>query len=201
MPHPRADRHHPSPQRRCARAAPALASIANVTSGFHVPRQYADRLRRAGRRSSSFSRTSMEDNDPYGEHDFGAVYRLATGGSGRRNAPATMPTQIAATVFWKVDCYDTTPHLWQRRTLGRAADQAGADDHAGERILIVPPPPRDRAHDEAHSWKPASDLLRNHAVGKRSVDCEKEMTRWPRSTYRNAARVVSGSLELRARDA
>src|SRR3546814_8723425 len=46
------------------------------------------------------------DNDPYGEHDFGAVYRLATGGW-TQERPKDEKT-IAETVFWKVDYYDNT---------------------------------------------------------------------------------------------
>lgn len=44
------------------------------------------------------------DNDPYGEHDFGAVYKLASGGR-TQDCPNDAET-IAQTVFWKIDYYD-----------------------------------------------------------------------------------------------
>ena len=44
------------------------------------------------------------DNDPYGEHDFGALYRLASG-RWTQDRPEDQAA-ITQTVFWKVDCYD-----------------------------------------------------------------------------------------------
>src|SRR3546814_5231456 len=60
-----------------ARSNPGTASIANVTLGFQSLPD-ADRFA-ALAAIVGFSRFDG-DNDPYGEHDFGAVYRLATGG-------------------------------------------------------------------------------------------------------------------------
>ncbi len=47
-----------------------------------------------------------QDNDPYGEHDFGTVYRLANGAWTQRRP--NDEKSIAATVFWKVDYYDNS---------------------------------------------------------------------------------------------
>src|SRR3546814_20091240 len=60
-----------------ARSNPGTASIANVTLGFQSLPD-ADRFA-ALAAIVGFSRFDG-DNDPYGEHDFGAVYRIATGG-------------------------------------------------------------------------------------------------------------------------
>jgi hypothetical protein len=68
-----------------ARSNPGTASIANVTLGFQSLPD-ADRFA-ALAAIVRFSRFDG-DNDPYGEHDFGAVYRLATEG-GRRSGPKT----------------------------------------------------------------------------------------------------------------
>jgi hypothetical protein len=84
-----------------ARSNPGHMSIANVTMGFQALPD-ADRFAAlaAITRFSQFD----GDNDPYGEHDFGAVYRLASGGW-TQDRPEDVLT-IAQTVFWKVDCYD-----------------------------------------------------------------------------------------------
>lgn len=60
-----------------ARSNPGTASSANVTLGFQSLPD-ADRFA-ALAAIVGFSRFDG-DNDPYGEHDFGAVYRLTTGG-------------------------------------------------------------------------------------------------------------------------
>ncbi|ASY47076.1 hypothetical protein CJD35_21665 (plasmid) [Sphingobium xenophagum] len=86
-----------------ARSNPGTASIANVTLGFQSLPD-ADRFA-ALAAIVGFSRFDG-DNDPYGEHDFGAVYRLATGGW-TQERPKDEKT-IAETVFWKVDYYDNT---------------------------------------------------------------------------------------------
>lgn len=84
-----------------ARNHPGLASIANVTIGFQSLAE-TDRLAAltAIIRFSKFD----GDNDPYGEHDFGAIYRLESG-AWTQDRPSDDRT-IAQTVFWKVDCYD-----------------------------------------------------------------------------------------------
>ncbi|MGB3929677.1 MAG: DUF3768 domain-containing protein [Sphingobium sp.] len=86
-----------------ARSHPGTASIANVTLGFQSLPD-ADRFA-ALAAIVGFSRFD-EDNDPYGEHDFGAVYRLDTG-IWTQERPRDEKT-ISQTVFWKVDYYDNT---------------------------------------------------------------------------------------------
>lgn len=84
-----------------ARSNPGHASIANVTQGFRgLPE--LDRIA-ALAAITRFSRFD-EHNDPYGEHDFGAVYRL-TSAAWTQDRPKEALT-IAQTVLWKVDCYD-----------------------------------------------------------------------------------------------
>ncbi len=84
-----------------ARNHPGLASIANVTIGFQSLAE-TDRLAALTTivRFSKFD----GDNDLYGEHDFGAVYSLASG-VWTQDRPTDART-IAQTVYWKVDCYD-----------------------------------------------------------------------------------------------
>lgn len=86
-----------------ARSNPGTASIANVTIGFQSLSD-ADRFA-ALTQVVSFSQFDG-NNDPYGEHDFGAIYRLATG-AWTQERPRDEKT-IAATVFWKVDYYDNS---------------------------------------------------------------------------------------------
>ncbi len=47
-----------------------------------------------------------DENDPYGEHDFGEVYRLSTG-TWKQERPSN-DKAISETAFWKVDYYDKT---------------------------------------------------------------------------------------------
>jgi len=84
-----------------ARQHPGTASVANVTMGFHALVN-ADRFA-ALAAIVGFTKFDA-DNDPYGEHDFGAVYKLASG-SWTQDRPADADT-IAQTVFWKIDYYD-----------------------------------------------------------------------------------------------
>ena len=84
-----------------ARSNPGTGSIANVTIGFQSLSD-ADRVA-ALAEITRFSKFD-EDNDPYGEHDFGAVYRLATG-AWTQERPSDSKA-ISETVFWKVDLYD-----------------------------------------------------------------------------------------------
>jgi hypothetical protein len=86
-----------------ARERPGSGSIANVTSGFHALPD-ADRFA-ALAAIIAFSKFDG-DNDPYGEHDFGTVYRLASG-AWTQDRPDDADT-ITETVFWKVDYYDTS---------------------------------------------------------------------------------------------
>ena len=70
-----------------ARSRPGTASIANVTIGFQSLPD-ADRFA-ALTQIVSFTQFDG-NNDPYGEHDFGAIYRLATGEWGPvRGCPKT----------------------------------------------------------------------------------------------------------------
>ena len=86
-----------------ARERPGISSIANVTSGFQA---LADTDRLAALAAIIGFSAFGEGNDPYGEHDFGAVYRLAPG-RWTQDRPDNA-AQIGTTVFWKVDCYGTT---------------------------------------------------------------------------------------------
>lgn len=106
-----------------ARANPGLASLANVTMGFQALPQL-DRLAAlaAIMRFAKFD----GDNDPYGEHDFGAVYKLASG-PWTQDRPAEAET-IAQTVFWKIDYYD--PSL----TYG---SEAPWDERLTKRVLTI----------------------------------------------------------------
>lgn len=106
-----------------ARKHPGVASIANVTLGFQALSD-ADRFA-ALAAIVSFSQFDG-NNDPYGEHDFGAVYRLASGGwtQDRPNDD----NAIAQTVFWKVDCYDST------LTYG---SEAPWDEQQTKRVLTI----------------------------------------------------------------
>jgi hypothetical protein len=86
-----------------ARSRPGLASIANVTIGF----QSLPDVDRFSALAQIVSFTQFDgDNDPYGEHDFGAIYRLATG-EWTQQRPSDEKA-IAATVFWKLDYYDNS---------------------------------------------------------------------------------------------
>jgi len=85
-----------------ARERPGTGSIAHVTSGFQALPD-ADRLA-ALAAIVTFTKFDSE-NDPYAEHDFGAIYRLARG-AWTQDRPEDEKT-ITETVFWKVDCYDS----------------------------------------------------------------------------------------------
>jgi len=80
-----------------ARQHPGTASIANVTMGFHALPD-VDRFA-ALAAIVGFTRFDS-GNDPYGEHDFGAVYRLATD-VWTQERPSDEQA-IAQTVFWKI---------------------------------------------------------------------------------------------------
>lgn len=86
-----------------ARSNPGTSSIANMTIGLQSLSD-ADRFA-ALAEIVGFSEFT-KDNDPYGEHDFGSIYRLAKG-AWTQQRPKDEKT-IAATVFWKVDYYDNS---------------------------------------------------------------------------------------------
>ena len=106
-----------------ARSNPGTGSIANVTIGFQSLPD-ADRFA-ALAVIVSFSKFDG-NNDPYGEHDFGAVYRLASG-RWTQQRPSD-DKEISETVFWKVDCYDTT------LTYG---SEAPWDEQQTKRVLTI----------------------------------------------------------------
>jgi hypothetical protein len=106
-----------------ARSQPGTASIANVTLGFQSLPD-ADRFA-ALAAIVGFSQFDG-NNDPYGEHDFGAVYRLATG-TWTQERPSD-DKAIAETVFWKVDYYDNT------LTYG---SEAPWDEQQTKRVLTI----------------------------------------------------------------
>jgi hypothetical protein len=109
------------------RSNPGTASIANVTLGFQSLPD-ADRFA-ALAAIVGFSRFDG-DNDPYGEHDFGAVYRLATGGwTQERPKDEKM---IAETVFWKVDLYED-PDV---KSANDPRYHSRDNNHAAKRLLI-----------------------------------------------------------------
>ena len=84
-----------------ARAIPGVTSVTNVTMGFQA---LCDADRSAAlvliARFSKFD----DNNAPYGEHDFGAVFRLASG-EWTQDRPDDDQV-IAVTVFWKIDYYE-----------------------------------------------------------------------------------------------
>lgn len=106
-----------------ARSRPGSASIANVTIGFQSLPD-ADRFA-ALAAIVGFSKFD-DDNDPYGEHDFGAVYRLASG-PWTQDRPDD-DTVIGETVFWKVDYYDIS------LTFG---SEAPWDERRTRRVLTI----------------------------------------------------------------
>lgn len=81
-----------------ARQAMGLACIAVATEGFRaLPLAEQSRVRELVETYDAFT----PDNDPYGERDFGAIYK---GNDDRwTTAQRARPAQ---TVFWKIDAYD-----------------------------------------------------------------------------------------------
>lgn len=84
-----------------ARSNPGVACRANITIGFQSLSD-ADRIG-ALSQIVAFANFTGE-NDPHGEQDFGAVYRLASG-EWTQNRPQD-DKEISETVFWKIDYYD-----------------------------------------------------------------------------------------------
>ena len=88
---------------QCTEANLGVTSIANATAGFQ---SLPDGDRFAALAAVvGFSRFDA-DNDPYGEHDFGTIYRLAPG-RWTQDRPKDSKA-ITETVFWKVDYYDAS---------------------------------------------------------------------------------------------
>ena len=81
-----------------ARQAMGLACVAVATDGFRaLSGEDQSRVRELVETFDAFA----PDNNPYGERDFGAVYRDSDG-CWTTNRPA-QPTE---TVFWKIDAFD-----------------------------------------------------------------------------------------------
>jgi hypothetical protein len=106
-----------------ARQNLGIASLANVTIGFQSLTEL-DRLA-ALVAITRYSRWDG-DNDPYGEHDFGAVYKLASGAWSEDRSVEV--GAIAQTVFWKVDYYD--PSLTD-------GSEAPWDERLTKRVLTI----------------------------------------------------------------
>ncbi len=81
-----------------ARQAMGLACVAVATEGFRgLAEADQSRVRELIETFDAFT----SDNDPYGERDFGAIYR--DGAGCWTTARLARPDQ---TVFWKIDAYD-----------------------------------------------------------------------------------------------
>ncbi|EXS70597.1 DUF3768 domain-containing protein [Sphingobium sp. Ant17] len=106
-----------------ARAIPGVTSVTNVTMGFQA---LCDADRSAAlvliARFSKFD----DNNAPYGEHDFGAVFRLASG-DWTQDRPDDDKV-IAVTVFWKIDYYE--PNL-------AFGSEAPWDEDRTKRVLTI----------------------------------------------------------------
>lgn len=81
-----------------ARQAIGLACVAVATEGFRaLSGEDQSRVRELVETFDAFT----EDNDPYGERDFGAIYQVCAG-----RWTTTRPARLAETVFWKIEAYD-----------------------------------------------------------------------------------------------
>ena len=81
-----------------ARQEMGLACVAVATEGFRaLPAAEQSRVRELVETYDAFTL----DNDPYGERDFGVIYRDIEG-----RWMTTRPARPAETVFWKIDAYD-----------------------------------------------------------------------------------------------
>ena len=81
-----------------ARQAMGLACVVVATEGF---RALSDEDQSRVRELVETFDAYTPDNDPYGERDFGAIYK---DGDGRWMT--TRPVRAAETVFWKIEAYD-----------------------------------------------------------------------------------------------
>ncbi len=83
-----------------ARQAMGLACVAVATEGFRsLPEAEQSRVRELVETYDAFT----PDNDPYGERDFGVIYRDADGRWTTSYPALGKPTEK---VFWKIDAYD-----------------------------------------------------------------------------------------------
>jgi Protein of unknown function (DUF3768) len=86
-----------------ARQAMGLACVAVATEGFRaLPVADQSRVRELVETFDAFT----SDNDPYGEHDFGAIYQGCDG-----CWTTTRPAKPVETAFWKIDAYDRDLHF------------------------------------------------------------------------------------------
>ena len=106
-----------------ARAIPGISCLATATIGFQA---LPDHDRSAALAVIAAFSKFDDNNDPYGEHDFGAVYRLVSG-AWTQERPEDDKV-IAVTVFWKIDYYD--PSL----TFG---SEAPWDEQRTKRVLTI----------------------------------------------------------------
>jgi hypothetical protein len=106
-----------------ARQHPGVAGRATMTIGFAA---LAERDRHEAISQIIAFDQFDEGNDPYGEHDFGAVYRLNTGEWVQRRPGKE--DAISQTIFWKIDCYDKELEF---------GSEAPWDDERTTRLLTI----------------------------------------------------------------
>lgn len=106
-----------------ARALPGVTCLATATMGFQA---LSDSDRSAALALIAGFSKFDGNNDPHGEHDFGAIFRLASG-QWTQDRPND-EKMIALTVFWKIDYYE--PSL----TFG---SDAPWDEHRTKRVLTI----------------------------------------------------------------
>ena len=83
-----------------ARQAMGLACVAVATEGFRaLPQADQSRVRELVETYDAFT----PDNDPYGERDFGAIYKSS---DGRWSTGYPTMGKVVEKVFWKIDAYD-----------------------------------------------------------------------------------------------
>lgn len=81
-----------------ARRAMGIACVVVATEGVRaLPEADQSRLRELVETFDAFT----PDNDPYGERDFGAIWQGLDG-----VWSVSRPSDVAETVFWKIDAYD-----------------------------------------------------------------------------------------------
>lgn len=103
-----------------ARRAMGIACVVVATEGIRaLPEVDQSRLRELVETFDAFT----PDNDPYGERDFGALYKGVDG-----VWSASRSVDAAVTVFWKIDAYD--------REL-RTGSEDPADPAVTRRVLTI----------------------------------------------------------------
>ncbi len=84
-----------------ARAIPGVTCLATATMGFQA---LSDSDRSAALALIAGFSKFDDNNDPYSEHDFGAIFHLGSG-VWTQDRPDD-DEAIAMTVFWKIDYYE-----------------------------------------------------------------------------------------------